>query len=41
LADRAKENGKTIFYVDHQSLDRGYFDGIFTVVRDKEGSRVQ
>lgn len=40
LTDRAKEQNKTIFYVDHTSLDRGYFDGVYTVVHDKEGSRV-
>lgn len=40
LSDRAKEQGKTIFYVDHTSLDRGYFDGVFTVQRDKDGSKV-
>lgn len=40
LADRAREQDKTIFYVDHTSLDRGYFDGIFTVQRTDEGSKV-
>ena len=41
LADRAIEQGKTIFYVDHSSLDRGYFEDVLTVVRTKEGSTIQ
>jgi DNA repair exonuclease SbcCD ATPase subunit len=40
LRERAKEQGKSIFFVDHSSLDRGAFDGTFVVTHDKKGSYI-
>jgi hypothetical protein len=36
LADRARDTGKRIFLIDHNSLDRGVFDGVVSVVKDKQ-----
>jgi len=35
LADRARETQRRIFLIDHNSLDRGAFDGIISVVKTK------
>jgi DNA repair exonuclease SbcCD ATPase subunit len=40
LQQRAIEDNKVIFIVDHHALDYG-FDGTFTVIKDKTGSRVE
>jgi DNA repair exonuclease SbcCD ATPase subunit len=41
LGERSIDERKTIFYLDHASLDRGLFNGIFTVIKDKAGSIIQ
>lgn len=42
LRDRARELGRRIFLIDHNSLDRGLFDGVVTVARDaKRGTYVE
>lgn len=41
LADRAERLGKVILLADHHSLDFGGFAGVLTIVKDKEGSRIE
>lgn len=42
LSDRAQELKRRIFVIDHHALDRGMFDGVVTVVKDKRtGSRIE
>ena len=36
LSDRARELQRRIFLIDHNSLDRGSFDGVITVQKTKE-----
>lgn len=36
LSDRARELNRRIFLIDHNSLDRGAFDGIITVTKTRE-----
>ena len=36
LSDRARDLGRKIFVIDHHALDRGAFDGVVTVTRDKQ-----
>jgi DNA repair exonuclease SbcCD ATPase subunit len=36
LSDRARDTGKRIFLIDHNSLDRGIFDGVVSIVKDKK-----
>lgn len=40
LADRARETGRTIWLIDHHSIDRGAFDGTVLVEKTDEGSRL-
>lgn len=40
LRDHAKENNLTIYFVDHHSLDKGYFDDVITVTKDEKGSHI-
>lgn len=41
LRERAHREGKRIFLIDHQAIDSGLFDGIITVVKDKNGSHLE
>lgn len=41
LSVRAKELGRAVFLVDHHSLDRGAFDSVITIVKDKDGAHIQ
>lgn len=38
LADRAEEQGKQIFLIDHHVIEFGRFTDVFRITRDKEGS---
>ena len=38
LNDRALDGGKTIFLIDHHTIEYGHFVQTFTVVMDKDGS---
>lgn len=41
LSDRAREQDRRIFLIDHNSLDRGVFDGVVTIAKDaKRGTYV-
>lgn len=40
LADRARTEQRQIWIVDHRSLGYGAFDGVYTVVKTKDGSKV-
>lgn len=40
LRERALNEGKKIFWIDHHSLDFGDFEGTYTVVKDEQGSRL-
>jgi DNA repair exonuclease SbcCD ATPase subunit len=40
LRDRALDLDRCVYLVDHTSLDRGAFDGVITIERSKEGSRI-
>jgi ABC-type transport system involved in cytochrome bd biosynthesis fused ATPase/permease subunit len=37
LRDRALTQKRRIYLIDHHVLDRGAFDGVFTVIKSKEG----
>lgn len=39
LASRSKEVNKQVWIIDHRSLDFGGFDGIYSVVKNSEGSQ--
>jgi DNA repair exonuclease SbcCD ATPase subunit len=41
LRERAHTTGRAIFLIDHNSIDSGEFDGVITIVRDKEGSHIR
>lgn len=41
LSDRARELGRRIFLIDHNVLDRGYFDGVINVIREGDEVRVE
>jgi chromosome segregation ATPase len=41
LKDRAIEHGRRIYVIDHHMLDKGAFDGTITVVKDKQGVRLE
>jgi len=41
LSERARELERTIYFVDHHSLDRGAFDGVITITKDQEGSHIK
>lgn len=38
LRERALELGRAVFVVDHHSFDRGLFDGVLMITKDKKGS---
>jgi DNA repair exonuclease SbcCD ATPase subunit len=40
LADRAIKTNKTIFYVDHMSVESDKFTDVVTIVKDESGSRI-
>lgn len=40
LAERSQETGRTIWIIDHNSLDRGSFDGTILVEKTEDGSRI-
>lgn len=40
LSERAKQTGRTIYFVDHHSLDSGRFEGVIRIVHDQKGSRI-
>ena len=40
LADRAKQLGKCIYYVDHGAADSAHFSNVITIVKDKDGSYI-
>lgn len=40
LSSRARDLGRAIFFLDHRSIDRGSFDGVITVSKDKQGSKI-
>ena len=40
LKDRAKDQGRAIFFVDQMLLDKGIFDGVIQLEMDKDGARV-
>lgn len=41
LQVRAKELRRALYFVDHHSLDRGAFDEVITIIKDKEGAHIQ
>lgn len=41
LHTRAHELQRRIYLIDHRSLERGSFDGVVTVVKDKAGVRIE
>lgn len=41
LADRAKALGRAIYVTEHHSLERGLFNQVITVQRDKKGSSIR
>ena len=41
LRERALEQNRRIFVIDHHALDRGVFDGVITVIKTMEGVRVE
>lgn len=41
LAERARELNRAVYFCDHHSLDRGAFDDVITIIKDKEGSHIQ
>jgi DNA repair exonuclease SbcCD ATPase subunit len=41
LRDRALTQKRRIYLIDHHVLDRGAFDGVFTVIKDKNGIRLE
>jgi hypothetical protein len=40
LRDRAVELGKCIYYIDHRSMDSGYFDGVISIEKSQNGSKI-
>lgn len=40
LHNRAIEQGRQVWLIDHRNLDALQFDGVYTVVKTKEGSRI-
>jgi len=40
LAERAQELGRAIYFIDHHSLDRGYFTDVLLVRKDIDGARM-
>lgn len=41
LSARAREQNKQIFLIDHRDLDVQKFDGMYTVIKDASGSRIE
>lgn len=41
LRDRALELGRSVFFVDHHSLDKGAFDGTLMITKTNKGSSMQ
>lgn len=41
FAERAKAEGRVIWWVDHRTVDSGEFTASVTVVKDKNGSRIE
>jgi DNA repair exonuclease SbcCD ATPase subunit len=41
LAQRAEDQGKRVFMVEHRALDFGGFAGVITAVKDEGGSRLE
>jgi len=41
MYDRAHNDGKQLWLVDHRSLDAGYFDGGVTVAKTEFGSTIE
>lgn len=40
LSDRAKQNNRSIFYVEHQAAESAHFSRILTVIKDKKGAYI-
>lgn len=41
LKERARDLNRQIWLIDHHALDRGAFDGVLMVTRDRQGSRFE
>jgi len=41
LAERAKVRGKTIFYIEHNTVQSHYFEEVIRVVKDKKGAYIE
>lgn len=41
LAERARQQNKNIFYVDHKAVESAHFSDVLTVVKTKEGSHIE
>lgn len=41
LKNRALEYKKVIFIIDHRNLEANVFDGIYTIIKDGNGSRIE
>jgi len=41
LTERAKTLERVIYFIDQHSLEKGYFDQVFTVINDEEGAHIQ
>jgi len=41
LVERAQTLGRMVFYCDHQSVDSVRFTSVLTVIKDKDGSRLE
>ena len=41
LGDRARGNRRSIFFVDHHSLDKGHFDDVVTIIKDSKGANIR
>ncbi len=40
LKERAAELNRCIYFIDHNSLESGYFDQVITIQKDQSGSRI-
>lgn len=40
LSDRAKQNARSIFYVEHQAAESAHFSRVLTVIKDKKGAYI-
>lgn len=41
LAQRAEQLGKRIYYTDHQAVESSHFIDTVTIIKDREGSRIE